>query len=118
MTLFTDILPRLPMYALIVLSACGVILGDYSAKTWSVNHSPLWLALAFVGYLASAFFYIPLLLKDGLVVTSLLWDLLSVAGFLAIGLVIFKEDLTPLQTAGAAFGVVALVILSIGEILR
>ncbi|HVN26518.1 MAG TPA: hypothetical protein VMT99_02590 [Candidatus Paceibacterota bacterium] len=116
MDLFTDILPALPMWALIALSACGVILGDYSAKTWSVGREPLWLILAFAGYVASAFFYIPSLLKNGLVVTSLLWDLLSIAGFLFIGLIIFKESLSVTQTVGVVLGVIALVILSIGNV--
>jgi multidrug transporter EmrE-like cation transporter len=118
MALFTEILPSLPMYLLIALSASGVILGDYAAKTWSIDRGALWLVLAFAGYFFSAFFYIPSLLKEGLVVTSLLWDLLSVVGFLFIGLVIFNEKLTTFQTVGAALGVVALIILSVGEILR
>lgn len=118
MDLFTEILPQLPMYALIALSACGVVLGDYSAKTWSIDHKTLWLVLAFVGYFFSAFFYIPSLLKEGLVVTSLLWDLLSIIGFIFIGLVIFKETLTPLQTIGAVLGVIALIILSVGEVIK
>lgn len=106
------------MYALIALSACGVILGDYSAKTWSIDHRTLWLVLAFVGYFFSAFFYIPSLLKEGLVVTSLLWDLLSMIGFIIIGLAIFKESFTPLQAVGAVLGIVALIILSAGEVIK
>ncbi len=115
MSLFTEILPKLSVPALIFLSACGVILGDYSAKMWSIQPKALWLALAFLGYTMSAFFYIPSLLKEGLVVTSILWDLLSVVGFLVIGLVIFKESLSPWQTAGATLGVVALIMLLTGK---
>jgi len=106
------------MYLLIALSACGVVLGDYSAKTWSIDREPLWLIFAFLGYFFSAFFYIPSLLKEGLVVTSLLWDLLSIIGFLFIGIVIFKENLTALQVVGAVLGTVALIILSVGELMK
>ncbi len=115
MSLFTEILPQLPVWLLVTLSACGVVFGDYSAKTWSTNPNPLWLVLAFAGYLMSSFFYIPSLLKEGLVVTSILWDLLSLVGFLVIGLIIFKETLTPWQTVGGIFGVIALVILMAGK---
>ena len=118
MELFTEILPGLPMYVLIALSACGVILGDYSAKTWSIDRNTLWLALAFLGYFFSAFFYIPSLLKEGLVVTSLLWDILSVVGFLFIGIVIFKENLNTLQSAGVILGIIALIMLSAGEVIK
>jgi len=63
----------------------------------------------------SAFFYIPSLLKEGLIVTSIFWDLLSVIGFLIIGLVIFKESLNPWQAVGAALGVIAIVVLLAGR---
>ncbi len=118
MDLFTEILPGLPMYVLIALSACGVIFGDYSAKTWSIGREPLWLIFAFLGYFFSAFFYIPSLLKEGLVVTSLLWDLLSIIGFLFIGIVIFRETLSTLQVVGAVLGTIALVMLSLGELIK
>lgn len=54
----------------------------------------------------------------GLVVTSLLWDILSVVGFLFIGIVIFKENLNTLQTAGVILGIVALIMLSVGEVIK
>jgi multidrug transporter EmrE-like cation transporter len=115
MNLFTKILPSLPLYVLLLLSAFGVVIGDYFAKLWSVNTKTTFLILAFVGYLASSFFFIPSLLKEGLIVTSVIWSLISIIGFLFIGFVVFKESLNLWQVVGICFGVISLIILSIAE---
>lgn len=115
METFLAITSQFPVWLLISLSASGVILGDLSGKYWSTNQQPVFFLLAVLGYALSTFFYLPVLLREGLVITSLLWSLLSIVGFVFIGLVIFKETLTPLQIFGVVLGVIALVILSISE---
>jgi len=115
MNLFTKILPSLPVYVLLLLSSIGVITGDYFAKLWSTNTKTIFLILAFVGYFVSAFFYIPTLLREGLIITSVIWSLISIAGFLAIGFLIFKESLNCLQVVGICLGIISLVILTIAE---
>ncbi len=105
-------LAKVPTLALLFLSASSVVTGDLFAKYWSMTQRPLHLALAVAGYFFSGFFYIPSLLKEGLVVTSVIWSVLSIVGFLLIGIVLFKEHLTLLQTAGAVLGIVSLVLLS------
>ena len=112
MHIYVALLSKLPVFALILLASASVIAGDYFAKTWSVDQKPLWGILALLGYFGSGFFYLPTLLREGLVVTSVLWSLVSIIGFLIIGLVIFKESLDAVQTVGVAFGIVALVILA------
>lgn len=115
MQLFTKILPSLPVWILLILSSIGVITGDYFAKLWSINTKTIFLILAFAGYLTSSFFYVPSLLKEGLVVTSIIWSLLSIVGFLFVGLVIFRESLNAWQIAGVCVGLISLVILTIAE---
>jgi multidrug transporter EmrE-like cation transporter len=115
MELFTKILPSLPVWVLLVLSSIGVIVGDYFAKLWSINTKTLFLVITFLGYLSSSFFYIPALLKEGLVVTSIIWSLLSMVGFLVIGLLIFKETLNTWQVVGVCLGLISLVVLTIAE---
>jgi multidrug transporter EmrE-like cation transporter len=115
MNLFTKVLPSLPLYLLLVLSSVGVITGDYFAKLWSTNTKTIFLILAFAGYLTSSFFYIPTLLKEGLIVTSIVWSLISIIGFLAIGFLIFKESLNTWQIVGICFGMISLLILTIAE---
>jgi multidrug transporter EmrE-like cation transporter len=87
-------------------------LGDTFAKYWSLN--PRWSIFigAMLGYLASGFFYIPSLLREGLVITSVIWSLISIIGFLFVGLVLFKEHLTPVQWIAVALGIVSLLILA------
>jgi len=67
------------------------------------------------GLAFSGFFFIPTLLREGLVVTSVIWSILSIIGFLAVGILIFKETLTILQIVGVIFGILALIILKLGE---
>ncbi|MBI5421873.1 hypothetical protein HZA44_01960, partial [Candidatus Peregrinibacteria bacterium] len=58
-------------------------------------------------------FYVPTLLREGLVITSIIWSLISLIGFMFAGLVIFKESLNLHQGIGVVFGLVSLVILAI-----
>lgn len=105
-------LAKLPVWLLLLLSAAGVIAGDYFSKSWSVNQRVSLAALAIAGYACSAIFYMPTLLREGLIVTSVVWSVLSIIGFLVIGLFVFNETLTPLQWLGVGFGVVSLITLS------
>ncbi len=104
-----------PVWLWLVLGAAAVVGGDYFAKRWSIDRRAylFWIAVAF--YLLGAQFYLPSLLKEGLVITSLVWSLLSTIGFLFVGLVVFKETLTGLQMVGVGLGLVAMVILAVGE---
>ena len=112
MDLYPGLLARLPIYLLLTFSAASVVLGDYFAKKWSIDQKTLYLALTFLGYIGGSFFYIPSLLKEGLVVTSIIWVVLSTVGFLFVGIVIFKESLTPLQILGVGFGMVSIFLLA------
>ena len=105
-------LTKLPVWLLLIISASGVVSGDYFAKYWSINHKPIFVILAFVGYAISSLFYFPTLLSKGLVVTSVAWSVLSIIGFMVVGILIFNETLTPTQWLGAGFGIVSLVILA------
>ena len=105
-------LSKVPVLGLLVLAATSVIFGDYAAKYWSTGVGNIWYFFAFIGYFGSAFFYIPTLLREGLVVTSLIWVVLSSAGFILIGVVLFGESLTPFQTLGLGLGLISVLLLS------
>lgn len=104
---------KIPVFILLLLSGLSVVTGDYFAKYWSINQKTIFYILAILGYLGSSIFYIPTLLREGLVVTSVIWSLISIIGFLFVGLVIFKEVLTIWQIIGVSVGIIALVILSL-----
>ncbi len=99
-------------WLLVVLSSISVIAGDYFAKSWSVSQKTGLYLLSLLGYLLSSFFYIPSLLKEGLVITAVVWDMISVIGFLFIGLVLFHETLTTLQWVGVGLGLASLAVLA------
>jgi drug/metabolite transporter (DMT)-like permease len=113
MNIITEVLSKLPMMLLLVLAALGVAFGDYFAKLWSMNPNNYWYALALVGYSSVGIFYLPTLLKNGLVITSVIYSILAIVAFLVVGLVVFNETLTARQIAGVSIGIVSLLILSI-----
>jgi multidrug transporter EmrE-like cation transporter len=115
LSLYVDTLSRVPALGLVLLAAVSVILGDYGAKAWSEEGRGLYLAMGFIGYFFSAFFYIPSLLKEDLIITSVLWVLLSTIGFLVIGAVIFKEVLSPVQIGAVVLGIVSICILTFAK---
>jgi multidrug transporter EmrE-like cation transporter len=112
MQLYIDLLTRIPNLLLLILAATASILGDYSAKYWSLHQKPIFLILTFLAYFFSAFFYAPTLLKQGLIVTGILWTLFTTLGFVILGLLVFKEQLGVVQISGLMLGVLAVVLLN------
>ena len=106
-------LTSIPTWLLLLLSAVSVIAGDYFAKFWSTNQKPAFFILSIIGYVLSGVFFIPILLREGLVWASLIWVILSAAGFIFIGLVLFHETLTTIQTVGLILGVLAIILLNL-----
>ncbi len=115
MTEFFNFFFKFPVWVLLCLAAISVVTGDILAKYWSTNVKPVFYFAALIAYGFSGFFYVPTLLREGLVVTSIVWSILSIIGFLIVGIVIFKETLTPIQVVGVILGIAALIILRAGE---
>lgn len=113
MNIIVTTLQKLPLLLLLVLSAASVVTGDYFAKYWSIHTRNIFFVLALICYIGSSVFYIPTLLKEGLIVTSLIWSVLSIIGFLAVGFFVFKETLSTRETIGVILGVASLLILNI-----
>lgn len=100
---------------LIIISAISTVLGDYFGKLWSTNLKPEFFWLNVIFYTLSSLFFLPALLKASLTMTSIVWSLISILGFLVIGLIIFKETLTFTQIIAVIFGVISLVLFSFSE---
>ena len=105
-------LQKLPPLLLVSIAALSVIIGDLFAKYWSLNTKNIFYVLAVLFYIGSAIFYIPSLLTKGLVITSVLWTLISTVGLLLVGIFIFKEHISSLEVVGLFFGIISLMILS------
>ena len=113
MQTYLELMGKIPVLALLLISGTGVIAGDVFAKYWSLHQRWPFFVATIICYWASSLFYIPTLLREGLVITSIIWSLITLIGFLFVGLIIFRESLTFHQGIGVALGVVSLVILVI-----
>lgn len=98
---------------LLVLSALSTISGDYFGKLWSINHKPGLFLLAFILYASGGLFFIPTLIKESLIVSTVVYILLAQTGNLAVSLLIFHEKIDFLQSFGIAFAFVAILIFAI-----
>jgi multidrug transporter EmrE-like cation transporter len=107
-----NFLSKMPVGLLLALSATSVIIADFFAKYWSIHQKTAFLVIALLGYLFSGLFYTPTLLKEGLIVTSMLWSVASITGFILVGWLIFKESLSPTQLIGVILGAISLIILA------
>jgi len=104
-----------PVWILLLLSAASNIVGDFFAKFWSTNHRHTYFTAAILSFLCSGVFYAFTLLREQLIVASMIWSILSIMGFLFIGLFIFHEELSSVQTVGVGLGVASLVVLAVAK---
>jgi multidrug transporter EmrE-like cation transporter len=103
---------KIPLLILFAVSALFVGAGDYLAKKWSLQPGWSSSAGALACYFTSSFFYLLTLTRKGLVVSCVIWSIASIIAFLFVGLVIYNETLTPLQTVGVVLGVISLLLLN------
>ncbi|MEK7638184.1 MAG: hypothetical protein AAB375_02040 [Patescibacteria group bacterium] len=106
---------HIPLGILLTISSLGVILGDTFAKSWSLNQRALFLLLAFAGYFISSLFYIPTLLKEGLIITSVIWGVVSTMGFVAVGVLIFHEKISGIELVAVVLGICSLFVFAISH---
>ncbi|MEK7187666.1 MAG: hypothetical protein AAB691_02355 [Patescibacteria group bacterium] len=113
--MITILLSKLPTIALLLIGAICVAVGDYFAKSWSVEQRDILYYIAFASYALSPLFYLPTLLKESLIVTTIIWSILIILVSITLGAIVFHETLSPLKWSGVILGLVALVILSLAE---
>ncbi len=100
-----------PVPVWLTLSATTVIIGDYLAKRWSIDRGATLFISAMAAYALSGPFYLPTLLKEGLVVTSLIWTIITTLGLLVVGMLIYHEHLTTSQSIGVILGIISMILL-------
>lgn len=112
MTLFETIATRIPVWVWLAFGAASVVAGDYFAKRWSLDrgNALFWVAVFF--YAVASQFYLPTLLRHGLIYTSIIWVVLSTIGFLLLGTLVFHEELGLRQWIGVTLGFLAILLLS------
>ena len=115
MNFLVGTLQKLPVLALLIIGAMCVALGDYLGKSWSLDQRTSLYVLSLAAYALSAVFYLPTLLKESLVITTVIWSILIILVSIFIGLVLFKETLSPIRVVGVVLGLVSLVILNVAK---
>ncbi len=106
---------KIPILILILTSALAATAGEYTAKRWSMQPAGWQFVLAIVLYASAGTLFMLCLPREKLIVVGILYDILTNSSFLLMGFLIFHERLSRLQSVGAFFGVVSLVIFVIAE---
>lgn len=96
----------------VILAALISVVGDLCGKLWATGKGWWFYPAALVIWTLGSVVYLPVLAKQGLVVATLLWCFFNVLGFVFLGVVLFKETLTPMQWAGVILGVIGMALLS------
>ena len=110
-----ELLQKLPVIVLLLICAFWVAMGDYFAKSWSVNQKNSLYILAFLSYALVGIFYLSTLLKEGLAVTTVIYSLLSILISLFIGIIMFGETMSFVRLLGLILGLISLVILIVAK---
>ncbi len=108
-----NIFNNIPVIVLLIISAIFVMIGDYFAKMWSIDRKYYYYILTLLFYYSGPIFYIPTLLRETLVITSLFWILFTTMGFLFVGIIMFKESFTINQMIGIVFGIISIIFLTV-----
>jgi multidrug transporter EmrE-like cation transporter len=110
MNLFT----LLPAWAWIVISSIFFAFGEFISKKFALNPGwTLFIVFLIVDILSAASWLPALFEKNQLSVTGVAWSVLSLMATVIIGIFVFNERLTLLQTLGLAAGLLSVVLLSI-----
>jgi multidrug transporter EmrE-like cation transporter len=90
------------------------LLSVTSLKYWSTTKNNLFLYLGLLGYLlVGAIFAYILYIHSQMTVVNSLWQVLNVILVSAVGLLIFKEKITPKQMVGVVLAIMATVLLAL-----
>lgn len=98
----------------LLLSASLFGVGEYVSKKWALDPTVKLGCVLVSMYALGSLAWMPAIYKgQSLSVVGSIWNLLSFGLTLFVGLVIFKETLSPHQWVGLVFALVAIILLSI-----
>lgn len=110
MNLYLNLASFIPVTILLILSAMGIVTGDFFAKYWSESKEITYFIGALSGYFLAAIFYIPTLLREQLISAAILCSFLEAFGCLVIGFIVFKEKFSTIEFVGIFFGILSLIL--------
>jgi len=104
----------IPPFVWLLISTIFFAIGEFLSKKWGIN--PSWALAIWVVVLnaISAFLWLPSLLNHGkLSIMGIMWTLLGAILTVSIGIFIFHEEVTIIQTIGIVLAITSLVLLGI-----
>ena len=88
--------------------------GEYYSKKYANTSDYRYAVTAMIGYIITAYSFIPAITRmNALTILGTIWNIGYMLITLFLGLVIFKEVISPLQTLGLIFGIISIILLSI-----
>ena len=109
-----DNLAVVPPFVWLLLSTTFFAIGEYMSKKWGANPSWIFAIEVTIVYAIGAFLWLPSLLNNGkLSIVGTMWALLGAVLTVAIGIFIFREEVTIRQTIGIVLAIAALALLGI-----
>lgn len=104
----------IPPFVWLLVSTTFFAVGEYMSKKWGTNPSWTLAIEVTVVYAVGAFLWLPSLLNQGkLSIIGTMWALLGAVLTVAIGIFIFREEVTLRQTIGIALAISSLALLGI-----
>ena len=104
----------LPSWVWIIVSAVFFAGGEFLSKRFALNPGWSLLILFIVVDVISAMAWLPAIFeRNQLSITGVIWSIVSLMATVLVGILVFNEKLTALQTIGLFMGFVAVVLLSL-----
>jgi multidrug transporter EmrE-like cation transporter len=101
---------------ILLLIASGVMFGagEFLSKKFAQAPGIIAALLTIGAYVICELFWLPALAKTNtLAITGTIWNVMAFIGTIFIGMVLFKETLSPVAYWGIAFGLVSVLLLSL-----
>ena len=101
-------------FAWVFISILFFAVGEYLSKRWALKPDVSGAVWAIVFYAIGSALWLPALLeKNELVLMGRLWLLMGTIASMAVGLFIFREQLTVINWVGVGLSIIALMLLSV-----
>lgn len=111
--LFNYLSETIPTWALLVLVAGCIVIGDTIIKYWTGNQKDWMVVVVLVFYTISGLLYFPTLLNENLTTATVIWSVLSLIGSVLVGLLIFRETVSLVQGVGIMLGILSVILIKI-----
>lgn len=111
--IFMTLIFSIPPLVWLIISALFFASGEYLSKSWALNPTLLKVVLTILAYAVSSLMWLPAIYqKNQLAIMGTIWLLLGTVATVAIGILVFREQLTLAQGFGLFFAIIGMILLS------